>query len=137
MTEIKATTKQQQLADLMLPIPMDGDKREKRCNKVQLAELNRVSKSFGVGGVKGINGKWLMKGMHTPLYHHQLNGADWMARREIAGENPRGGMLADSMGLENTTMTLVTIADNPPNAKDINKKRNATLIVLPASLLGQ
>ena len=137
VAEIKATTKQQQLADLILSIPMDGDEREERCNKAQLAELNRASKSFGFGRVKGINGKWLMKGMHTPLYHHQLDGADWMAGREIAGKSPLGGILADSMGLGKTVTTLATIVGNPPDAKDIKKKRKATLIVLPASLLGQ
>lgn len=137
VAEIKATTKQQQLADLMLSIPMGGDEREKRCNKAQLAELNRASKSFGFGRVKGINGKWLMKGMRTPLYHHQLDGADWMAGREIAGKTPLGGILADSMGLGKTVTTLATIVGNPPDAKDIKKKRKATLIVLPASLLGQ
>lgn len=137
LAEIKATTKQQQLADLMLSIPMDGNEREKRCNKAQLAELNRASKSFGFGRVKGLNGKWLMKGMHTPLYHHQLDGADWMAGREIAKKSPQGGILADSMGLGKTVTTLATILGNPPDAKDIKKKRKATLIVLPASLLGQ
>ena len=137
VAEIKATTKQQQLADLILSIPMDGGEREKRCHKAQLAELNRASKSFGFGRVKEINGKWLMKGMQTSLYHHQLDGADWMTGREIAGKSPLGGILADSMGLGKTVTTLALIIGNPPGAKDIKKKRKATLIVLPASLLSQ
>lgn len=135
--EIRASTKQQQIADLLATIPADMGSRETRAAKSQMAELKRAAQNFGFGKVKARNGRWLLSGMETGLYHHQLDGANWMVSRELATKDPKGGILADAMGLGKTVTTLACIVGNPPDSKSIKKRQKATLVVVPASLLKQ
>ena len=101
------------------------------------ANLARASRSFGFNKVKPSNGKWLLDGMQTPLFHHQLDGAEWMVSRELATKAPNGGILADAMGLGKTVTTLACICGNTPDKKSIKNRQKATLVVVPASLLAQ
>lgn len=57
-----------------------------------------ASRGFGHAKCKAVDGKWLIKGMKSPLYHHQLLGAQWMLQRELSSQPPHGGLLADGMG---------------------------------------
>jgi SNF2 family DNA or RNA helicase len=77
-------------------------------------KLREASKSFGYAKCKAHDGKWLIKGMKSKLYHHQLLGAQWMVQRELSSQPPHGGLLADSMGLGKTVQTLACMVGNPP-----------------------
>ncbi|ELR09194.1 hypothetical protein VC83_05559 [Pseudogymnoascus destructans] len=132
--DIITNNKASQLRELLSSIPRDYDANRAKNEK---NTLNEASKSFGHGRVKAKNGKWLLVGMKTPLYHHQLLAADWMVKRELSLDRPHGGLLADAMGLGKTVSTLATMVGNPPAEKDIAAMRKATLIVVPASLLSQ
>lgn len=77
-------------------------------------KLREASKSFGYAKCKAQDGKWLIKGMNSPLYHHQLLGAQWMVQRELSSQSPHGGLLADSMGLGKTVQMLACMVGNPP-----------------------
>ncbi|TVY73260.1 putative ATP-dependent helicase [Lachnellula suecica] len=115
-------------------IPPGGNKSTIRDDRKKLQE---ASKSFGYAKVRAVNGKWLVKGMRSPLYHHQLLGAQWMVGRELSQEPPHGGLLADSMGLGKTVQTLACMVGNPPTADDLSRNVKATLIVVPAAVLDQ
>lgn len=132
--DIITANKANQLRELLSSIPRDYDANKA---KNERNALNEASKSFGHGKVKAKNGKWLLVGMKTLLYHHQLLAADWMVRRELSLDRPHGGLLADAMGLGKTVSTLATMVGNPPAKEDIADRRKATLIVVPASLLSQ
>lgn len=127
---IKASTKEQQLKALLASVPEDLDYRQAKDEK---AELNRASKSFGFGSIKAVDGKWLLKGMKTPMYHHQLLAANWLISKELAASPPHGGLLADAMGLGKTVSSLAAMVGNRPEAND----PKPTLIVVPASMVGQ
>lgn len=59
-----------------------------------------------------------------------------MVSRELASTDPKGGILADAMGLGKTVTTLACIVGNPPEPGPKNRPK-ATLVVVPASLLKQ
>lgn len=42
---------------------------------------------------------WRVPGMRTPLLEHQVLGVDWMVKHEMNDARPRGGLVADAMGL--------------------------------------
>lgn len=42
---------------------------------------------------------WRVPGMRTPLLEHQVLGVDWMLKHEMSEARPRGGLVADAMGL--------------------------------------
>lgn len=132
--DIVTTVKAKQLKELISSIPLDYDTYKA---KNERKELYEASKAFGHGKVKARNGKWLLSGMKTELYHHQLLAANWMVQRELSPDRPHGGLLADAMGLGKTVTTLATMVGNPPAKQDIVGMRKASLIVVPASLLSQ
>lgn len=75
--EISSTkSKAGMLSELVASVPDDVNKKLVTNDR---AVLLKASKNFGVGRVTGKEGKWLLKGMKTPLLHHQLLGTDWMA----------------------------------------------------------
>ncbi|KAF4609822.1 hypothetical protein G7Y89_g15801 [Cudoniella acicularis] len=126
--------KADQFRRLFANIPSGGSARTIAGDKKKLREASR---SFGYAKVRAVNGKWLVKGMKSTLYHHQLLGAQWMVSRELNAEPPHGGLLADSMGLGKTVQTLACMVGNPPSAEDIERKVKATLIVVPAAVIDQ
>jgi len=128
--QVKST----QFQKLFANIPAGGNKSAIRDDRRKLRE---ASKSFGYAKVRAVGGKWLVKGMKSPLYHHQLLGAQWMVTRELSAEPPHGGLLADSMGLGKTVQTLACMVGNPPTPEDLARNVKATLIVVPAAVLDQ
>ncbi|KAI9848067.1 MAG: hypothetical protein M1837_001169 [Sclerophora amabilis] len=136
-----------QLKELMASVPKDMTRLVTNDKQVLL----RASRSFGHGRVKAEGAKWRLKGMKSPLYHHQLLGAEFMVSRECGDQAPRGGLLADSMGLGKTLQLLLVLAQirqdlhslferatmvgNPPSTED--EERQATLLVLPSSIIRQ
>jgi hypothetical protein len=126
--------KNTQFSMLFANIPEGSSRKTALNDKKQLQE---ASKSFGYAKVKAQDGKWLIKGMKSTLYHHQLLGAQWMVKRELSSNAPHGGLLADSMGLGKTVQTLACMVGNPPGPEDVKRGVKATLIVVPAGVLNQ
>lgn len=127
-------TKTSQLQQLFANIPEGSSKSKGKSDK---AKLLQASRSFGYAQVRATNGKWLVNGMQSTLYHHQLLGAQWMVSRELSTEPPHGGLLADSMGLGKTVQTLACMVGNPPTKEDKARNVRATLIVVPSSVVSQ
>jgi hypothetical protein len=91
--------KDSQFQMLFANIPTgDGSKANKKSIKNDKKALRDASRSFGYAKVKAQDGKWVVKGMTSTIYHHQLLGAQWMLKRELSSQPPHGGLLADSMG---------------------------------------
>jgi hypothetical protein len=127
-------TKSTQLQRLLANIPEGSSEKEAKSDR---AKLKQASKSFGYAQVKAVDGKWLIKGMKSTLYHHQLLGAQWMIQRELSADAPYGGLLADGMGLGKTVQTLACMVGNPPGEQDRKRGVKATLIVVPSSVIDQ
>lgn len=75
---------------------------------------------------------WRVPGMRTPLLEHQVLGVDWMLKHEMSDARPRGGLVADAMGLGkvcSTTSSLTTQAntqlDNPVHRNNGRQPRPA------------
>ncbi|EPE25681.1 P-loop containing nucleoside triphosphate hydrolase [Glarea lozoyensis ATCC 20868] len=98
---------------------------------IDQSALKKSLSYLGRHHVRIQNDKYLMKGMKTALYAHQMIGVQWMIEREnptdISG-GPRGGILADSMGVGKTLQALAP----PPD--DVSQDRKITLIVVPSAL---
>jgi hypothetical protein len=91
--------KESQFQMLFANIPTgDGSKANAKDVNNDKKALKEASRSFGYAQVKALDGKWLIKGMKSTLYHYQLLGAQWMVQRELSSQPPHGGLLADSMG---------------------------------------
>ena len=131
---IKATTKGDQLQQIMKGLPQNADRRSVAQDRRKLVE---ATKSFGNGNCTAIDGKWLVKGMKSALYAHQVIGTSWMLGREFGDDGPRGGILADEMGMGKTLQTLACIVSNQPSGQDIETYDLPTLIVAPATAIDQ
>ncbi|KAF2750189.1 hypothetical protein M011DRAFT_397133 [Sporormia fimetaria CBS 119925] len=126
-----STTKSEALAQLLSSVSM-GCKNAAGADK---RALLAATKDFdGRGSVKADGkGLWLVKGMKTSLKPYQVLGAAFMRRRENALEEPRGGLMADQMGLGKTLMTLANIVNGRSTDPDVK----TTLLVASPSLLTQ
>ncbi|KAF2873730.1 SNF2 family N-terminal domain-containing protein [Massariosphaeria phaeospora] len=127
----RSRRKNDALKELIASVPA-GDKKAARSD---MGSLLAATKDFtGRGSVKADNGMWLVKGMKTSLKAYQLLGSAFMRRRENAAEEPRGGLMADQMGLGKTLMMLANIVNGrpPKGAKD-----RATLLIASPALLTQ
>ncbi|KAI9888275.1 MAG: hypothetical protein M1814_000778 [Vezdaea aestivalis] len=117
------------LAEIMRTVPKEFQKEAGQDRK----EMISITKELGRKVLKPEGGKWCLKGMTSPLLHHQAIGFQRMVKLEAKGRDPRGGLLADSMGLGKTIMLLALIARNRP----LPSKLLPTLVVLPPTLLCQ
>ncbi len=99
--------------------------------------LTEARLSFGKNRVRALNGRWILSGMKSHLYNHQLVGASWMLRQEFCPDGPYGGILADQMGLGKTVQVLAAMSANRPSEEDETADRHQTLIVAPAAAIGQ
>ncbi|KAI0411311.1 SNF2 family N-terminal domain-containing protein [Xylaria grammica] len=131
---IVAKTKGNQFQQIMKGVPKDVNKRSIAADKKRLDEATR---SFGYGNCVAEDGKWLIKGMKTPLYSHQVVGASWMLRREFSEEGPWGGILGDEMGMGKTLEALACVVSNMPTDDDRAKCSPVTLIIAPATAIQQ
>ncbi|KUJ16639.1 uncharacterized protein LY89DRAFT_647352 [Mollisia scopiformis] len=129
--------KETQFQQLFANVPETSDYASKKAAKDDKKKLREASKSFGYAQCKAQDGKWLIKGMSSTLYHHQLLGAQWMVQRELSSQPPNGGLLADSMGLGKTVQMLACMAGNPPGKEDLRRGTKATLIIVPAGVIDQ
>jgi hypothetical protein len=95
--------KQDALKELIASVPTEHQKSVKD----DTAALLRATKDFdGHGSCKADgNGMWKVRGMATSLKHYQVMGTAFMRRRENDLHEPRGGLMADQMGLGKTLMS--------------------------------
>lgn len=125
----QARIKTDALKELIASVPIE-DKKEARSD---ISALLNATKDFdGYGSVKTHQGGWLVKGMKTALKAYQVLGSSFMRRRENATERPRGGLMADQMGLGKTLMMLANIVNGlPPKG---SQPRTTLLVASPALL---
>jgi SNF2 family DNA or RNA helicase len=92
------------LKELIASVPLEDQGKAKG----DMAILLNATRDFdGTGAVKSDGrGLWLVRGMKTSLKAYQILGTAFMRRRENAAEEPKGGLMADQMGLGKTLMTL-------------------------------
>lgn len=126
---IEAKTHADQMAQIMAGIPENCDMRRKTTQKKDLQEATKI---FGFKKIEADNGNWKLKGMQTSLLSHQLTAVAWMVKRELDRDKPFGGILADTMGLGKTVMSLACILGNPADDEHIAKFCKATLVIVPS-----
>jgi SNF2 family DNA or RNA helicase len=80
------------------------------------------------------DGNWEVKGMKVSLKPYQILGVSFLRSRENATEEPRGGILADQMGLGKTIQMLANVVNSHSLLK---KDCRTTLIVASAALVSQ
>ncbi|PTB76972.1 P-loop containing nucleoside triphosphate hydrolase protein [Trichoderma longibrachiatum ATCC 18648] len=134
MEPIKATTHAQQFAQIKAQIPKNSDTRRKNS---QEKDLRQAAKLFGYKRVEADNGRWKLKGMETALEPYQLTAVAWMVKRELSRSKPFGGLLADSMGMGKTMMSLACIMGNQADTEHKKEYCNATLVVVPNKTFGK
>jgi SNF2 family DNA or RNA helicase len=132
--EITANTKGEQLQQIYANLVNNPNKGDA---KLDLKMLKEATKSFGYKRLIAKNGKWLLKGMNTAMYSHQVVAVRWMLGQEFLPRGPHGGILADQMGLGKTIEILACMCANRPSAEDKRRGRIATLIVAPATAIPQ
>ncbi|PNS17066.1 DNA repair protein RAD5 [Sphaceloma murrayae] len=99
--------------------------------------LNQACKAFGrsqIGPEPGGGNQWWVRGLKVKLKPHQVIGTGFMLAQEQRETEPRGGILADQMGLGKTVMTLALINNKNPQRE---QPRGPTLVVAPASVVRQ
>lgn len=102
----RTQNKSQALKELIASVPV-ADKTQ--CTSDMNVLLSATKDFDGRGACRlapGNDGNWLVRGMATSLKGYQVLGAAFMRRRENDAHEPRGGLVADQMGLGKTLMTL-------------------------------
>ncbi|KAK1543853.1 SNF2 family domain-containing protein [Colletotrichum paranaense] len=100
----------------------------------QKRELLEATKAWGPRAVRAKDGFWEVRGLQSLMHHHQLIVGAWMMGRELKGtpKLPRGGILADAMGLGKTIETLSCIVGNQASEMLQEDGKGATLVVVPS-----
>ncbi|KAG9842966.1 P-loop containing nucleoside triphosphate hydrolase protein, partial [Aureobasidium melanogenum] len=80
-------------------------------------------------------GTWKVKGMFTPLKHHQLINLGWMKQQEANTKGSKGGILADEMGLGKTLSALASMVYG--KTKFGREELKTNLVLVPKSLKDQ
>ncbi|KAI8313449.1 SNF2 family domain-containing protein [Colletotrichum sp. SAR11_59] len=135
--DIQATRNHEQIKEIIRSAPEDAD-------KVQLAddlrELKQAIHAWGNGGclAKGGRGaKWKIRGMKSHMPSYQIVVGAWMLGRELkqTRDLPRGGILADIMGMGKTIETLSCLVGNQASDELKEQGKGATLIVCQSGQL--
>ncbi|KAK7443123.1 SNF2 family domain-containing protein [Colletotrichum acutatum] len=128
---IIATTRAEQLKQLRDAAP---DYFEPDLLRDQARQLLQSTKGLGPRAVRAKNGLWNVKGMLSDMHNHQLVVGAWMRSRELntVPKMPKGGILADSMGLGKTIETLSCIVRNQASEKLRDEGKGPTLVVVPS-----
>ena len=134
LNEFNATTitAQKKYFEELISKNPDADENQIRGDRRMLVKARVAIRKHKILGEK-----YLLPAMNTPLFAYQFAAAGWMVAREKSVEGPQGGILADSMGLGKTVETLACIASHPPSGEDLENGLRTTLVVVPASAVGQ
>jgi SNF2 family DNA or RNA helicase len=92
------------LKELIASVPV-ADKKQARNDMNTLLSASRDFDGRGACKIAP-GGNWLVRGMRTSLKGYQVLGTAFMRRRENDEKEPRGGLMADQMGLGKTLMML-------------------------------
>ncbi|KZM25989.1 uncharacterized protein EKO05_0009128 [Ascochyta rabiei] len=132
----RTKNKAEALKELIASVPIQ-DKKQARND---MNTLIQASKEFdGQFSCKlEPSGNWIVRGMKTSLKGYQVLGSAFMRRRENDEKEPKGGLMADQMGLGKTLMMLANIV----NSRDAMIKNKGfgprtTLLVASPNLLYQ
>lgn len=100
----QSRNKRDALKELIASVPLP----EKLDARNDMNALLQASKDFDGHGACRIaeNSNWRVRGMATNLKGYQVLGSAFMRRRENGVSEPRGGLVADQMGLGKTLMML-------------------------------
>ncbi|RMZ72733.1 hypothetical protein GMOD_00007755 [Pyrenophora seminiperda CCB06] len=130
----KSKVKADALKELIASLPIETNQKSARND---MNTLLIATKDFdGKGSVRSDGrGGWTVKGMKTSLKSYQVLGSAFMRRREIASEEPKGGLMADQMGLGKTLMMLANIVNSQPARREKRKLRTTLLVASPALLM--
>ena len=95
-------------ADLLKELIKSIPTGEQNAGRNDMNVLLQASRDFdGRASCKiAENGNWLVRGMKTSLKGYQMLGSAFMRRRENDTLEPKGGLMADQMGLGKTLMML-------------------------------
>ncbi|KAK1980371.1 SNF2 family domain-containing protein [Colletotrichum cereale] len=128
---IKATRRNDQLKQMREAAP---EYFEPKFMDEQKRELRQATRSWGHRAVRCKDGKWEVKGLVTPLLNHQLIVGAWMMGQELrtTPKLPRGGILADAMGLGKTIESLSCIVGNQASDSLKEAGKGATLVICPS-----
>ncbi|KAI4758196.1 hypothetical protein E4T52_09578 [Aureobasidium sp. EXF-3400] len=114
---------------------------DKRRLKIATSSFtNKKGIAWNMKGVGMGDQGWTLSGVCTPLKNYQIINCGWMRRQEMRTSEPRGGILADQMGLGKTVTCLANIVNGRPLKTfppHLQPRSPTTLIVVPPSLLGQ
>ncbi|KAF2143698.1 uncharacterized protein K452DRAFT_325644 [Aplosporella prunicola CBS 121167] len=124
------TVKAQALKKLIASVPAEF----KKSAQLDRDNLLAATKQFTGKGAVRANGAsgWSLKGFKSSLTSYQVIGAGFMRARETGGDEPRGGICADTMGFGKTVMSLAVFTNDK-----VTEGPRGTLIVVPSSLVGQ
>ncbi|KAI4934304.1 hypothetical protein J4E85_002160 [Alternaria conjuncta] len=128
----RSRNKTDALKELIASVPIAEQKKAKRDIDILLAATRDFD---GHAQVKADGGLWRVKGMSTSLKPYQVLGTAFMRRRENTTEEPRGGLMADQMGLGKTLMMLANIINGRPPKSDTGPR--TTLLIASPALLTQ
>lgn len=134
------TLKRKVFRDLRQQTP--NDKQAAKQYRQDVKALEVAYSTFDGNLVKASDlGHWSLRGMRSTLKSHQLLGCAFMYKREKDTKGPHGGILADVMGMGKTVQTLAVVVGDfhkrQPKRHQRDQQRSPTLVVVPASLLGQ
>jgi hypothetical protein len=130
-TAMNETTKQS-LNRLIEAAPAD----KKQAAIQDSARMLHAIRQFPLGSVRYLREDlWMVESIKTPVKHHQVIHAGWMNERETSTRGPKGGILADKMGLGKTLCTLTSMVHGKTPLRSNESKTN--LVVVPKSLKDQ
>ncbi|OCT44627.1 DNA repair helicase rad5,16 [Cladophialophora carrionii] len=132
MPTFTATNKVKALQELIASIP-SADRGLATNDRAAIIEA--TVKFRGRGAVRSDgHGGWVLKGMASSLYHHQLLGAAFLRERENGESKPKGGMVCDEMGFGKTIQMIANMIDGRAEPGSGIK---TTLFIAPPTLLNQ
>jgi len=132
MPTFSAKDKSKALQELISSIPI-AERHMVSSDKQAILDATR--KFNGRGVVKSDKlGGWILKGMTSSLFNHQVLGAGFLRDRENGNSKPFGGMVCDEMGFGKTITMLASILDGKAEPDNPNK---TTLIIATPSLVTQ
>ncbi|KAK2039227.1 hypothetical protein LZ31DRAFT_599029 [Colletotrichum somersetense] len=131
---ITATRTNDQLKEMLEAAKAAPEYLDRKILNEQKQELKQATQAWGSRAVRGKNGKWEVRGLLTPLLTYQLIMGAWMMGRELRATShlPRGGILADAMGLGKTLETLSCIVGNQASESRKDAGMGATLVICPS-----